>query len=277
MTNTVKIGLDSAGMVEALRRHHPAYSGDNGMQWLCLQEWARIDLLALECWQAARVIGYEVKVSRSDMRAELLDPSKRMTAVGRCTQFYIAVPSGMLTSDELAFEEPFDWSFDDYERQICTNPDCHARRYLTGRGWMKRARKPRGSSRRGTDSEGESISFGPGVDSGTHPDGSTYYNSYERRACCVVCSGYGRLGRSRVEVEAPTLWVPRDCGLVEVSANRGVVTVKTAPVNKTPAPIIGGEADPSEHRNRLQRHGLALLARHASAYQDPRHRGHRAG
>lgn len=277
MTNTVRIGLglDADGMVDRLRRHHPAYAGPSGMQWVTLTEWCRIDLLALECWQAARVIGYEVKISRSDLRVELLDPTKRMEAVGRCTEFYFAVPAGLLTIDELAFEQPTDWTLDDYDRQPCDNSDCYAKSFVGGHGWMKKAKKPRGSTLRGTEREGVTIDLGDGVDSGAHPDGSTYTHHYQIRACCTVCRGYGRLGRSRVEDEAPMLWVPSDCGLVEVSS-RGVTVVKQAPVNKTPKTIVGGVADQSEVRNRLQRNGLALLVRHASAYQDPRHRDHRA-
>lgn len=276
MTNSVKIGLDAADVVDALRRHHPAYSGPTGMQWVTLTEWKDVDLLALECWRDARVVGYEVKVSRSDMRAELLNPIKRMEAVSRCTHFYFAVPAGMLTAAEVEFEEPGDWTLADFEREPCTNPSCRAKNYLSGRGWMKRAAKPRGGRRRGTDDEGATIYLGVGHESGTYSDGSTYSITYQRTACCNVCKGYGRLGRSRVEAEAPTLWVPKDVGLVEVD-HRGVVVLKSASANKAPKTIVGGPADQDVHRNRIARQGLALLVRHASAYQDPRHREHRAG
>jgi hypothetical protein len=274
VTNTVKIGLDCEDVAAALYRHHPAYSGPTGKPWVVLREWMGIDLLALECWRQARVIGYEIKVSRSDMRAELLDPTKRMEAVSRCTQFYIAVPAGLLTADEIEFVEP-DWSLADFEPPICTNPECRARHYLNGRGWMKRRAKPRGPRLRGTDLEGVTVHLGSGRESGRGPDGSSYSIRYERTACCAVCRGYGRVGRSRVEEEAPTLWVPKDVGLVEVSG-QGVVEVRRAPVRKMPKTVIGGAADQDEHRNRLVRHGIAQIVRHASAYQDPRHRGHRA-
>jgi hypothetical protein len=274
VTRVVKIGLDSTDLVDALRRHHPAYSGPSGMQWVCLAEWARIDLLAIECWRQARVIGYEVKISRSDMRAELLAPTKRMEAVARTTQFYFATPAGMLTPDEIEFVEPDDWTLDDYVRQPCTNTDCHAKHYINGRGWMKRSAKPRGSLKRGTDAEGVTVDLGQEYDRVVDDHGVTRSHYYQRKACCTVCRGYGRLGQSRVEREAPTLWVPSDCGLVEVS-RQGVVEVKRAPTRKTPKPIVGGVAEPDEHRNRVARQSLALLARHASAYQDPRHREHR--
>jgi hypothetical protein len=82
---------------------------------------------------------------------------------------------------------------------------------------------------------------------------------YQRKACCTVCRGYGRVGQSRVEREAPTLWVPSDVGLVEVS-RQGVVEVKRAPTRKTPK---------TDHRRRrpsrtstataMARHGLAQV------------------
>jgi hypothetical protein len=78
-------------------------------QWVCIEEWREVDLLALSAWSDAAVIGYEVKVSRSDLRQELLRPRKRTEAVAMCTEFYFAVPKGLLKADELAYEEP-EWS-----------------------------------------------------------------------------------------------------------------------------------------------------------------------
>jgi hypothetical protein len=265
----LKIGLDATDLKDALRAHHPAYF-QAGMQWTCLEEWMNIDLLAVECWRQARVIGYEVKVSRGDYRAELLDPTKRMEAVSRCTQFYIAVPSGLLKPEEIAFVEP-DWSLEDFKRARCTNPDCSERRER--HGWHKRQPKPRGNKRRGTDDEGVTISFGYGRDVGVDEHGVTYSSRYHRDACCVTCKGYGTVDRSVVEEQAPTLWVPKDVGLVEVDG-RGVRVIKQAPKNVLPKPIIGGSAPQSEHENRLMRAGLAQLVRWSSARPDPRHRGH---
>lgn len=273
MSNQVKIGFDSSDVIDALRRHHPAYNGPSGMQWVTLTEWCRIDLLALECWYQARAIGYEVKVSRGNMRSELLDPSKRTEAVRRTTHFYFAVPAGLLTADEIAFEEPDDWTFEDFDRPRCTNPDCQAKGRIGGRGFMRRRVSSRSSSLKGSDSEGASIYLGSGRESGRHPNGASYTITYKRMACCVLCQGYGTTAKSRVELEAPTLWIPRDCGLVEVDA-RGIRVVKLAPARKAPKLVDGREASDNETTNRLARQGVAQLVRHASAYQDPRHKGH---
>jgi hypothetical protein len=274
VTNRVKIGLDADGMVDALARLHPAYHDATGMPWVCLREWCRIDLLALECWAKARVVGYEIKISRGDMRAELLKPTKRAEAVSRTTQFYFATPAGMLTDEEKTFVEPEEWGFADFERGLCTNPDCRARHRVNGRGWMRRLPSPRGPKFRGTDDEGSTISFGSGRDRGTRPDGSTYSYSYGMTACCIVCGGYGRVGKSRVELEAPTLWVPRDVGLMEVDVDGSTRVVKQAPRRDEPKTIIG-DVVAGARANDIARHGVAQLVRHASAYQDPRHRGHR--
>jgi hypothetical protein len=53
----------------------------------------------------------------------------------------------------------------------------------------------------------------------------------EQTIVCPVCNGRGYTEKSRVETEAPTLWVPRDMGLVEVNG-RGCRVVKASPVNK---------------------------------------------
>lgn len=268
---TLKIGLDASDVREALYVHHPAYQGAMGMQWVCLTEWMDIDFLAIECWQQARVVGYEVKVSRGDMRSELLNPTKRAEAVSRTTEFYFAVPAGMLTSAELDFEQPEDWTFEDFERGTCTNPECHLRR--AQRGFRSRAPKPRGSTLRGTSAEGVSINYGYGRDQGTHEDGSTYSHGYSKTACCVVCRGYGRVGKTRVELEAPVLWIPPDVGLVEVDGRR-VTVVKRAPKRKAPR-LLTGVDEPDEGKNRVARHSLSQLVRWSSHYGDPRHRNAR--
>lgn len=236
------------------------------MPWVTTVEWANIDLLAVECWQQARVVGYEVKISRGDYRAELLDPTKRAEAVSRTTQFYFATPAGMLKPEEIAFEEP-DWTFEDFEHQRCTHPQCKLRYHQ--RGWAKQPR-PRGSTLRGTSREGQTISFGHGTDRGKHPDGATYSHSYSMDACCLVCRGYGKASKSRVELESPVvLWVPKDVGLVEVHS-RDTRIVKPAPVRKTPRTILG-ETIADEHKNKLARYGIAQLMRWASVRPDPRH------
>jgi hypothetical protein len=115
----VKIGYDAGDVKKALLARYPAKrQGSFVGRWTCLTEWAGIDLLALDAWQAANVVGHEVKVSRGDLRSELLSPTKRMEAVSRCTEFYIATPAGLLKPDELEFNEP-DWTLSDFERERC--------------------------------------------------------------------------------------------------------------------------------------------------------------
>lgn len=272
----VKIGLDADDVKDALRTHHPAlgYMGQKRIpgQWVTLTEWCGIDLLALDCWQSGHVIGYEVKVSRSDLRSELLNPTKRMEAVSRCTEFYIATPPGLLTPDELVWVQPSDWTLNDFVRDPCTNPDCRAD--ASPRGWAKKQPKPRGSKRRGTEKEGLTVHLGFGRDTGTHSDGSTYSIGYEISACCNVCKGFGQIGRSRVELEAPQLWIPPDVGLVEVD-RRGVHLVKPSPKNKFPKTILGDEPDRerrfADGHARRQRQAISDLVRWTSFRPDPRH------
>jgi hypothetical protein len=53
---------------------------------------------------------------------------------------------------------------------------------------------------------------------------------------CPVCGGDGHLGLSRVEREAPTLWVPADVGLIEVDGN-GCRITRRSPRRTNPKPI----------------------------------------
>jgi len=310
MARAVKIGYDCEDVVSALYRHHPAYDGTSGMQWVCLREWKNVDLLAIECWQQARVIGYEVKVSRGDMRADLLDPVKRAEAVSRTTQFYFAVPAGMLTRDEIAFEEPEGgFSYADFERVSCPGvPKLQVGRRPTKPGLVigGRCKNPR-HDHRGKTRRSRSRWVAKETPRGfvvTLPvpavlqpnfhrvgeDGEPIYSDWDieyaldhqgyARVACPTCGGTGYSELSEVEKTAPTLWVPRDCGLVEID-DSGVRIVKRAPVRKYPKLINGRIVDYDNTRmgldeqNRIERQGLALLVRHASAYQDPRHRIHR--
>lgn len=101
----------SAEVIEKLRKRHPATQAMGARRipgpWTCIEEWMCMDLLAVcAITSQGRVpyarVGYEVKVSRSDYRSELRDPSKRAEAVAACHEFYFAVPKGLLTSDEIA-------------------------------------------------------------------------------------------------------------------------------------------------------------------------------
>lgn len=264
-------------MKEALRRRHPAYEpGFAGVgRWVTLEEWANVDLLALDCWHPADVIGYEVKVSRGDMRSELLKPSKRVPAMKLCTRFYFAIPAGMMTDEERAFVEP-GWTEDDFKREPCPNPKCRARHVR--RGFAKKAPKPRGSRLRGTDKEGVTVHLGFGNERGTLVGGGTFTHSYEITACCSACRGYGTVGQSRVEREAPNLWVPADVGLVVVGpGGAGCSVLKESPRRKVTKPLISHIALPQHSRlsedaaARLQRQSVHQLVRWVSARPDPRH------
>lgn len=269
--------LTASDVKDALRRHHPSDDNRGGMvgQWTCIEEWRNIDLLALNAWRKADVIGYEVKVSRSDMRHELLRPDKRAAAVAMTTEFYFAVPVGMLTAAEIAWDEP-EWAPSDFERVACPGvPEfgglrherthtqrwggrCYRERYGDHKGRnCVRAPVPEvvvipswDEPRNGEDAQAHALRF---------IDSRHRYRDDEARVPCWVCNGKGYLEKSRVEREAPTLWVPRDVGLVTVSAS-GCQVVKKSPRRKDPKPIAAG------------RQRLNDLVRWVSHRPDRRHR-----
>lgn len=143
----------AAEVRDALRRRHPAVQG-MGVRtvpgpWTCIEELLGCDLVAFSAHQrpqqialVGRVnvpyprIGYEIKVSRQDLRQELLDPYKRVDAVHAVHAFYIATPKGLLTDAEKEFVEPV-WSASDWVREPCTagfisgrkSPRCTATQY----------------------------------------------------------------------------------------------------------------------------------------------------
>ena len=223
---------------DALRRRHSAeqYMGSRLIQggWTCVEEYRGIDLLAFSAHaspQGGKVpgvryprVGYEVKVSRSDYRRELLKPHKRSGAVEWCNAFYFAVPRGLLTPDEIAFDEP-EVGTEAFMRERCTEPGCHKgkiERLLVGPLPIWRA------------------TWRPHVD---YP--------------CPTCGGKGWTARSLVEQEWPTLWIPRDVGLIEVDG-RGCHVTRKSPVRKEVPGIESG-------------FGIADLVRWVSVRPDPRH------
>src|ERR1035437_6095441 len=127
--------ITSSDIKKALLTRHPAVGRSSGMMpvldaWTVIEEWEGIDLLAFSAYRhPARGalgktsdfprVGYEVKVSRSDLRRELLAPWKRERARSICHEFYLAVPRGLMTKEELAFVQPDDWTVDDYVRKRC--------------------------------------------------------------------------------------------------------------------------------------------------------------
>jgi hypothetical protein len=278
--------VTAAEVKAALRRRHPGEpNGAMVGQWTCIEEWANIDLVALNAWAKADVIGYEVKVSRSDYRAELLKPHKRAHAVAMCTEFYFAVPHGLLTAEELAFEEP-EWEPEDWERMRCPGmptfgpPDEFELRRATRAqrdlldvphryGGQCRGRGRRNGRERGPFTVRLPVPYAR-IDTSTHTNpGWAWYGveEAERAVRCPTCAGKGYVDRSRVEAESPTLWVPRDVGLIEITARGCRVTRKSPrrpdapgliPVNSGSTPKAGRQA-------------VAQLVRWTSNRPDPRH------
>ncbi len=250
----VPLRLTAEDVKDALRGRHPTDNNNGGIvgQWTCIEEWRNIDLLALNAWRKGDVIGYEVKVSRSDMRHELLRPAKRVLAVAMTTEFYFAVPAGLLTPDEIAFEEP-EWEEGDFQRVDCPGvPEFGGAR-------SARATRQRWGGGCYRDHYGENKGCHcvcapipevfeipswdrprEGEDEAAHAIRSVTerfrYRDNEHRVPCWNCGGKGYLEKSRVEREAPTLWVPRDVGLVVVHRN-GTRVVKASPKRKDPKPI----------------------------------------
>lgn len=210
-------------------RHHASGEQMPGA-WTVIEEWRNIDLLAFSAWSSANNyarIGYEVKVSRADMRAELLNPGKRARNVAWCNAFYFAVPEGLLTEDEIGFTEPA-WTLFDFTGERCP-------------GFAGRACAPRFGRKKHVVWVAK-----PTVSPWTEHE----------YVVCPTCDGKGRVSEPRVLVEAPTLWVPRDVGLVTVNG-RGTRLVKKAPHRKE-VPALS----PRE---------LGQLIRWVSMRPDPRH------
>lgn len=226
---------------DALHGRHPGNGGQFPGPWTCVEEYRGIDLLAFSAWSSASGVrgvhyprvGYEVKVSRSDLRRELLRPHKRARAVSWCHAFYFAFPAGLLTADELAYEEPA-WEPEDFVPVPCPGyggKPC-------SRGWGRR------TSRRVVEVPV------PAVLSYTHD------RSGWRHVPCPTCQGTGKIGPSRAEREAPQLWIPKDVGAVAIDG-RGTTILRPSPVRKE-VPV-------------LHDHELAQLVRWVSMRSDPRH------
>lgn len=242
---------------DALRRRHPAYDA-NGVisEWTTLEEWLEIDLLAVSAWASARNVGYEVKVSRSDYRRELLKPSKRALAVSRCHEFYFAVPKGLLKPEEIAFTEPA-WEPQDFVRARCPGiPSFGAVVFTRGDEDVCVYGGP--CERYRATGPGYHVTV-PVPFVGEHR--RRLYSDLSTEIVCPTCGGKGYTQRSRVEREAPTLWVPADVGLIEVSDSGRCHVTKRAPTRKPDNPIVSRES--------------AQIVRWVSVRPDPRHRGAR--
>lgn len=149
-------------------------------------------------------------------------------AVHNCNEFFFAVPEGLLTKEEIAYEEP------EWEPMDWLGEHCPGFRGIACRSWYRRK---------------------------THvvrvPIPTTGWEFGWTDITCPTCKGKGVTTPSRVEREAPTCWVPRDVGLIVVSAS-GSRVVKKSPKRKD-VPELG-------------RHELAQLVRWVSMRPDPRHR-----
>lgn len=223
---------------DALRKRHPAVDGPMVGPWTTLVEYKGIDLLAVAAWSSLgfRRVGYEVKISRGDLRRELLKPRKRASAVGWCHEFYFALPAGLMTPEEMAWREP-EWEPGDFNREPCPEV-CY--RPFSGK-----------KAKRGREHKIEI----PEAERDPERPWQTHRHEWIE---CATCGGTGHLEKSRVEREAPTLWIPRDVGLIVVTA-QGCSVVKKAPLRKATAEERRVDA------------ALADLARWASVRPDPRH------
>lgn len=195
---------------------------------MTLEEPFAIDFLALAChgeYSARRKavdavhpwVAYEVKVSRGDMRSELLNPSKRAYAMEVSHEFYFAVPRGLLKDKEIKFEEPGDLRHEHFAREPCEGR-CH---------------RSRGQRLAGRYGDWRSESW----------------------IVCEICGGKGYAKKSEVERKFPTLWIPKGCGLVEVTSGGSRIR-KRAPLRRAKpishyhtALLLRHGVDPSVVRN----------------------------
>lgn len=205
---------------DALRKRYPGTITKNGWTtpgpFVCIEELWGIDLLAMCCWQSFSRegitsefrnpwIAHEVKVSRSDMRSELLNPHKRQDAMYQTNQFYFVTPRGLLKDEEIAFEEP-EWTIADFQRTPCPD-DCEKRKEMKGMVNGKPGRTLKGKK------------FNADLGS---------YGEYEN---CDTCKGKAYIEKSFVEKEWPILWIPKGCGLIEI-AGQGCRVIKEAPATE---------------------------------------------
>ncbi len=217
---------------DRLYARHFASAAQMPGPWTVIEEWRGIDVVAFSAWHSAQRyarVGYEVKVSRGDMRSELLNPGKRQRNVEWCNEFYFAVPAEMLTAEELAYQEP-GWTGGDWRGERCSGfggVQCH-----------------RASRRRTTHVVRVPI---PTSDS---------WGERWTTIRCPTCGGKGMTTPCRVELEAPTLWVPRDVGLV-VADGRGTRLIRKSPQRADVPTLTANE--------------LGMLVRWVSMRPDPRH------
>lgn len=96
--------LTAEDVKRRLRERYPLQDG-----WITMAEVTppktqrRFDLVAIMGWQSRghEVLGFEVKVSRSDWLAELKDPAKADPLVRLCSRWWIAAPPNVVWAEEL--------------------------------------------------------------------------------------------------------------------------------------------------------------------------------
>jgi len=93
----------SAEVLRGLAARHRLEDG-----WIFIPEaqvpsGGHVDALAMNCYAYRKwpLVGYEIKVSRSDFMAELRNPAKTARSAAFCSSFYFACPTGLVQAKEV--------------------------------------------------------------------------------------------------------------------------------------------------------------------------------
>lgn len=282
--------MTAAEVKALLRSRHPAVAEGAPGPWTCLEEYRGIDLLAVSAWASVRPypryarVGYEVKVSRADYKRELVKPSKRRAAVDFCHEFYFAVPLGLLTDAEIAWDAPawLDAAAPPFDRPKCPGAFgawCTAGRVTFGRGTLR--------SRFGNDhwcgtpewveyrARAQADREGRRADEGRWRSPGAPAPPYSGE--CPTCRGTGYLVESpAVLAGAPRLWVPADVGLIVVAPGAPTRIAKKPP-RRAKVTLPGNGLEPYHGQDlTLSDSAFADLVRWVSVRPDPRHAALRA-
>jgi hypothetical protein len=95
----------SAVVVEAIRRRYPGHKN----QWAVIPEFMNVDCLVVGLWGSTgyALIGFEIKVSRSDWLKELKLTGKAAIGLSSCDFWMVAAPDGVVRRDEV----PKGWGY----------------------------------------------------------------------------------------------------------------------------------------------------------------------
>ncbi len=107
-------------LAELVRRRHPSATNMNPTdlagRWLVVEEVPTstggivrsADLVAVAMWpgDGLRIVGYELKVSRSDLKRELAEPSKAIETAAWCDEWWLAVWDGKMLE---GLDIPAEW------------------------------------------------------------------------------------------------------------------------------------------------------------------------